>query len=295
MTTTYVKSQPKVQQPRKLEETETVQKLNAWKLQFRNFYRSCDVMAIFLDPATKGDPTKDNYGFEEEASGAKRSAAVLKEDLLGFFATVAGFMPNDYVHDKLVSETTCVEDVWTIVYEIFDADIHPGKFLGFAKLTKDPAETYRNFWNRLVGFVRQHAAQNPRGEPAITAEGATVPAEGDTLTVTLLDLITVHWLTSIDRRLLTIVQTEFATQLKTKRLCQLIKLIATNIDDLLKRYESRDSVSTIRPATKPLATRVIKPESDEEGYSEVDVIRRIRKLEKRDREWRKKSSRRPER
>ena len=61
----------------------------------------------------------------------------------------------------------------------------------------------------------------------------------------LLDVITIHWLLSIDKRLLTIVKTEFSTELKTKRICQMVKPIAQCIDDLLVEYENRDSVAVV--------------------------------------------------
>ena len=66
----------------------------------------------------------------------------------------------------------------------------------------------------------------------ISVEGVTSSAQGEELTVALLDSIAIHWLLSIDRRLISIVKTEFSTELKTKRLSEMIKPIATNIDDL---------------------------------------------------------------
>ena len=48
--------------------------------------------------------------------------------------------------------------------------------------------------------------------------------------IRLLDAIAVHWLNSIDKRLISIIKTEFATQ-KTKRLCQMIKPIAKCVDE----------------------------------------------------------------
>ena len=74
------------------------------------------------------------------------------------------------------------------------------------------------------------------------AEGIKSPATGEALTIGLLDAIAVHWLVSIDKRLVNIIKTEFASQLKSKRLSQMIKIIAVNIDDLLQRYSQQDTV-----------------------------------------------------
>ena len=93
-------------------------------------------------------------------------------------------------------------------------------------MNKLPDETYRSYFNRLVGFIRQHLPNK-----AFQVEGFTSPRTGEKLTVVLLDTVTIHWLLSIDRRLVNIVKTEFATELKTKRLSQLVKQIAQNIDD----------------------------------------------------------------
>ena len=60
-----------------------------------------------------------------------------------------------------------------------------------------------------------------------------VMLEGESLTIALLDAITIHWMLSIDHRLLSIVKTEFASELKNKQICQMIKPIAQNIDDMI--------------------------------------------------------------
>ena len=75
-------------------------------------------------------------------------------------------------------------------------------------MDKYPEETYRCYYNRLVGFVRQHLPTT-----ALQSEGVSCPATGEKLTVALLDTIAIHWLLNIDRRLVSIVKTEFATDL----------------------------------------------------------------------------------
>ena len=47
----------------------------------------------------------------------------------------------------------------------------------------------------------------------------------------LLDAVAIHWLLCIDHRLVGIVKTEFATELKTLRLSQMVKTISKSIDD----------------------------------------------------------------
>ena len=115
-------------------------------------------------------------------------------------------------------------------------------------MSRQEGETHRNYFNRLVGFTRQHLPKHQ-----VTAEGVTSPAVGESLTVALLDSIAVHWLLLIDRRLISNVRTEFASELKTKRLCEMIKPIATTVDDLLLRYDKSDQVVSIKTSVKPPA------------------------------------------
>ena len=149
-------------------------------------------------------------------------------------SSIGTYLPFDYITKKLNAESTDLESVWSIIYEVYDADIVTTNYLDYAFMSRLNGETYRNYYNRLVGFTRQHL---PRTQ--ISVEGVTSPAQGEELTVALLDSIAIHWLLSIDRRLINIVKTEFSTELKTKRLSEMIKPIATNIDDLLARYENK--------------------------------------------------------
>ena len=267
-------NQPRALAPRKLEQTETLQTLNQWKCVFRNYYRRCQFYGYFLQPNVTWS-NETNRGFlTNEASGLKRSPEILASDLSGFLDCLGSYMPFDYVADKLNNESTCMSSVWKIVYEIYDAEIDTSHYLDYANMTKLPEETYRNFFNRLVGFVRQHLP-NER----IEAEGVVSPNTGESLTIGLLDSIAVHWLLSIDKRLIGIIKTEFAAELKTKRLCQMIKRIASNIDELLQRYSQNDLVNTVTATPTPTPSYATRPPK-EVPKSDVDMIlRRIERLE----------------
>ena len=167
MTDTNV--QPRALAPRKLDQQETRQTLNQWKTVLRNFYRRCPYYSIFLLPATKWDQSP-NRGFLQEQTGLKRTAETLASDLEGFLDSVASYLPFDYVADKLRTESTDIQSVWSIVYEIYDAELTTTNYLDYATMMKDPDETYRNYYNRLVGFVRQHL---PTG--AVEADGVISP------------------------------------------------------------------------------------------------------------------------
>ena len=193
--------QPKIPAPRKLEEQETLQTLNHWKNIFINYYRRCQFFGYFLLPGTTWDNT-ENRGFTEtENTGLKRSPVVLAADLSSFLACLGGYLPFDYVTEKLNAETSDMNSVWKIVYEIYDAEINTVNFLEFASMSRNSGETYRNYYNRLVGFVRQHLPTT-----RIEAEGVKSPTTGESLSIALLDTIAICWLNNIDKRLVSIIK-----------------------------------------------------------------------------------------
>ena len=112
--------------PRKLEEKETLQTLNHWRSVLTNYYRRCQFYGYYLQPDISWD-NSDNRGFTvNETSGLKRTPAILASDLNGFLSCIASYLPFDYISDKLILESTNMDTVWSIIYEIYDADYcHP--------------------------------------------------------------------------------------------------------------------------------------------------------------------------
>ena len=137
---------------------------------------------------------------------------------------------------------------------------------------RQPVTLADSFFNRLVGFVRQHLPRK-----AHSAEGVSSPNDGEGLTIALLDSITIHWLLSIDSRLVSIIRTEFATELKTKRICEMVKPIAQNIDDLLLRYENKEQINSVSAKSTP---KTMLTDFDEEKSPAIQaLITRIERLE----------------
>ena len=250
---------PRALLPRRLDQKESLNSLNQWKTTFRNYYRRCPYYGLFLLPATSWDdsPTR---GFVTETSGLKRDVPTLVADLEGFLDCIASFLPFDYLGDKLKRETNNITQVWNIIYEVYDAELTTTNFLDYGSMSRQEDETYRGYYNRLVGFVRQHLPQE-----AISSEGVSCPNTGEQLTIGLLDAIAIHWLLNINPKLLPIVKTEFATDLKTKRLCQMVKPISQSIDELLQRYDTKDQVSAV---------------SSQAATSETDLSSLVRRMER---------------
>ena len=120
--------QPRALAPRRLDHRESLQSLNLWKSAFRNYYRRCQYYGIFLLPETTWN-NDANRGFTAEQSGLKRSAQTLAADLSGFLDCIGSYLPYDYVSEKLQAETTCIQSVWDLIYELYDAEISTSNFL----------------------------------------------------------------------------------------------------------------------------------------------------------------------
>ena len=63
---------------------------------------------------------------------------LLSDDLDGFLETISIYLPFDYIADMLKTETTCMKDVWDILYEVYDAELSTTHYLDYAMMTHEP-------------------------------------------------------------------------------------------------------------------------------------------------------------
>ena len=228
-------TQSKVPIPRQLAEKETFESLKHWKTCFRNFYRRDSYFAFFLRSNTKWDPSKEYYGFTDstEADGLKRTAIDLNDNLIAFLNIISGFLPYSYVKERFEQSTNCLEDVWNILDEIYDAQISSSSLLDFAGIKKTSTESHRQFFERLSNYIRQHLAR-----PNIQVDGMSSGQKGDVMTISIMNLIVVSWLDKTDPKLIEIVKHEYATELRGgSQLIQLMPRIASSMDSLLARND----------------------------------------------------------
>ena len=221
--------------PPQLGEHETFDSLRQWKQKFRNYYRRDLYYQRFFHPSCTWDPTQpETYGFTAETTGQlKREPGEIKDDLVYVLTSLAGFLPHGHVTDRILN-TTCLADVWAILDDIYGAEVNQSTFLDFASLTKKDGETYRQFFERLQSYVRQHLS------PAnVSVPGLNTGATGDTMTISMLNFIVVIWLQKVDARLPDICKHEYAVELKAgKTLFELMPRIAQAIDSMLQRYDT---------------------------------------------------------
>ena len=228
----------KVKEPRNLENKETRENLEHWFDQFRQYWKRDDRARHFMLPTSVWDTTKVHWGQAQEAedSKLKRSAAEMKIDLEDLLDTVSGYLPFRYITQTLKSRTTCWKKVKEAVFEIYGVQTTATTQLNFAKIKKQPDETYRQMFERMVAHVEQHL---PHPEKEFTLGGIKVETAGEKMTVGLYNHLVIDWLRAIDPKLIGIVQVAYSKELK-QRDCQLYSLvpdIADNIEELLGREE----------------------------------------------------------
>ena len=177
-------SATKVPMPRQLGDEETMESLQHWKVTFRNYFRRDDYFNVFLPSDVQWNPAEANYGLQAETTGLKREAAVLKNDLVAFLETIAGFLPHSYVTERILKNTTCLKDVWNVIAELYEAEISSDTFMDLAGFSKLPNESFRQFFERLVDHVQKHLTK-----PNIKLENYDSGATGDKMNLTMLNLM----------------------------------------------------------------------------------------------------------
>ena len=112
-------------------------------------------------------------------------------------------------------------------------------------MTRAPNEPYRQFYDRMIAFLSQHLMQHKVGGDN-TVDGTTVPVGGDTLSVTMMNMVAIMWLNKIHVELLSIVRTEYSKELRDNvALSHLVPRISLSIDALLAKYEKVPAVNKL--------------------------------------------------
>ena len=166
----------KVKEPRNLENKETRENLEHWFDQFRQYWKRDDRARHFMLPTSVWDTTKVHWGQAQEAedSKLKRSAAEMKIDLEDLLDTVSGYLPFRYITQTLKSRTTCWKKVKEAVFEIYGVQTTATTQLNFAKIKKQPDETYRQMFERMVAHVEQHLPHPETGSARSTPSSSAL-------------------------------------------------------------------------------------------------------------------------
>ena len=239
----YVPHGRKIPIPRPLEVKETAASLRLWKVNFQNYYKTDVNFKMFVMEDTRWHVNRDNWGFaaEPETSQLKRTPAELKSDCNMFLETLASFVPSDYLVEKITKNTSSIATIWTILDDYYGTTLNSETYLGLTKMQKHQSETYRQFYLRLEGFVSKHLTKGN-----VKVEEVTSPARGDTMTISIRNLLVIIWLTKIHDKLVDCVKVDFSQDLRNgTELSQLMPRIADNVDSILSRHDLSSGVSAI--------------------------------------------------
>ena len=189
-------------------------------------------MNQFLRSDCKWDLNQPNYALAELNDETPEERA---ENLEDFLSNLSGFLPHSYLTQKILEDTTCLQDCWDIIYEHYNVLITPETLLDFEALKKEPAENHRQFYERLLQHVRLHLAPN-----GAKAENL-INVRADTMSISLMNLVALQWLRKSHPQLIEIVRTEYSTELRSgDQLAALVPRIAPNVESLLARHIAGD-------------------------------------------------------
>merc|ERR1712155_210305 len=100
-----------------------------------------------------------------------------------------------------------------------------------------------------------------------TVDGTAVPATGDKMSVSLMNLVAVMWLNKIHESLLSIVRTEYSKELRDNvAMSELVPRISMSIDAHLTKYEK------VPPVNK-LSVQDVAHGQQNEDHVEINRLR----------------------
>ena len=216
--------------PRDLGTNETADTLDHWIGQFTVYVQRDPIMSPFLD--MDWNPNHATMGFTEAREGVAPAQRATNCKL--FLSHLASFLTVPYHKKSIEKRTTNIESVWTLLRGIYNVEKSTETLLDIGNLTHDKAESYASFFHKLVYHIEMNLA--PRD---IEVNHVTTGEDGDDLSVTLLDMAALMWLTKIDQRLVERVKVDYSVQIKNgQRLSQLVPTIAKALPGMLKTMNS---------------------------------------------------------
>ena len=219
----------RLQIPRKLNSSETAETLDHWIHSYTDYVSRDPILAPFLN--TNWNYNAGNMGFTRPI--AEVQPAQLAINCKQFLSHVNSFMANPYSRKSIEQRTTNVESIWTLLREKYNVTKSAESLLDIGNLAYDKSESYACFFEKVVYYVEMNMA------PAnTTVNHVTTGAEGDKLSVTLMDLCAILWMQKIDPRLFNRVRIDYSVQIKNgSRISELVPTIARALPGILKSMD----------------------------------------------------------
>ena len=169
------------------------------------------------------------------------SAAQMKQDCEMFLQTLASYLPDDYLVEKISKTTENMDGVWEVLEQYYGTTLTSETFLQIDKMKKKDVQSYRQFYMRIEGLVSKHLTKG-----GVKVEDVTSPVTGDTLSITLKNLIVILWLQKINQKMIECVRLEYAQELRQNaQLIALMPRIADNVEGILSKHDIAGQVSQV--------------------------------------------------
>jgi len=233
---------------RPLTNNESSHSLAQWKINFRQFVKKDDAYASFLKSSVKWDATKESYGFTKNLDD--RTPDQVSDDLQDFLHMLASYMPHGFITDRILQQSTSFDTAFTIIEESFGLLPTQETFCDLLTISRLPNEPYRQFYERIQSFVVQHLMPGSAKE-VILVNGVAVPHEGDKISVSLMNMVTLLWIQRIHPEFLSIIRTEYSKELRDNiPIASLVPRIALSADALLAKYDKTPAVNMVSDELK---------------------------------------------
>ena len=224
----------KSQIPDKLKSIETSDSLEHWIHRFKVYIQRDPVLSPYL--TLTWDYNQDNMGFVDPQGDLPEghlTAEKKAENCKLFLAHVASFMEKSYYTKTIERRTTSANSIWKLLRELYNVETSADTLLDIGNVTYDKSESYLSFYHKLLYHAESNLA------PAnVTVNHVATGANGDSLTVTMMDLVALQWLSKLDTRLFDKVKIDFAVRIKAgERLSSMVPDIAKALPGILKQMD----------------------------------------------------------
>ena len=116
-----------------------------------------------------------------------------KKSWTTFWLMLASYLPRGYITDKIPNKSVSFESAFNIIEDHYGLIPSQETLCDLVQLSRLPGEPYRQFFDRLVAFMNRHLMPHNTKEE-YTVDGVKGPPTGDTLSVSMLNLLALRWL-----------------------------------------------------------------------------------------------------